>query len=101
MRGVDQGCACLAKILQNCVAHQASERMCAIVFLAFILKLPFQTLLSVVPTQFSVATKISEKRAHPWRCIHLPLCTDLALTCNVYPWSVHYECALPGCARFE
>ena len=44
------GCARFVEILQNCVARQLPGRMCSIVFLAFTLKLPVQTLLSVAPT---------------------------------------------------
>ena len=44
------GCARLAEILQHFVARQVFGRICLIVFLAFTLKLPIQTLLSVAPT---------------------------------------------------
>ena len=45
-----QGCARFAEILQNCVVRQVFDRMCLIVFPAFTLKMPIQTLLSVAPT---------------------------------------------------
>ena len=44
------GCARFTKILQNCEARQFFWKMYSIVFLAFTLKLPTQTLLSVAPT---------------------------------------------------
>ena len=69
-----QGCARFAEILQNCVVRQVFERMCSIVFLAFTLKLPIQTLLSVAPTHssFLVHHTISAKRAQPytWQTVH-------------------------------
>ena len=43
------GSARFADILKNCVAHQVLWKTCSLVFLAFTLKLPIQTLLSVVP----------------------------------------------------
>ena len=61
------GCARFPEILQNCVALQVFGRMCLIVFLAFTLKLPIQTLLSVVPTHSVFwRTTISTEQAHPW-----------------------------------
>ena len=43
------GCARFAKILQNLVAGQVFGRMCSIVFLANLLRLPIQTLLFLWP----------------------------------------------------
>ena len=49
--GATLWCIRFAKILQNCVAGQVFGRICSIVFLANLLRLPIQTLLSVAPTR--------------------------------------------------
>ena len=46
-----KGVSRFAENLQNCMARQVFGRMCSIVFLAFTLKLPIQTLLSVTPSR--------------------------------------------------
>ena len=67
-----QGCAHFAEILQNCVACQVFDRMSSIVFLAFILKLPIQTLLSVLPTLsvYWCATQFQQNEYTPWSGCH-------------------------------
>ena len=55
------------QILQNCVVHQVSGIMCLIVFLAFTLISPIQTLFPVVPTRsvFWHATQFQQNEHTP------------------------------------
>ena len=59
------------KFAKYCVAHQAFGRMCSVVVLAFTLKLPIQTWLSVVPIRsvFWRTTKFQQNKYIPG-CSH-------------------------------
>ena len=54
------GCALCAEILQNFSEHQILWSLCSVVFLAFTLKLPIQTLHSVTP-ELQVCVRSGEK----------------------------------------
>ena len=114
--------SCFAEILQNCVVDQVFRRECSIVFLAFTLKLPIQTLLSVAPTRsvFWRASQFQQNEYTPvWALIschqltskykaqytnraQIPIATvkDIAKQCFLVQRSLSRLDSIPLCLRF-
>ena len=89
------GWDCFPDFLQNFSEHQILWRMCLVFFLAFILRLPIQTSLSVLPNSQFLCVQMknvtnSVKQAHPWKLRLVLLARSPSETINLSAISVVY-----------